>query len=85
MAEDFFALQKKDGGIRPSAVGCMQRRLAAKCANKYALNKISREFSPIHVGVGTPGDAEVAILTTQHYMAGVPEGHIMVKSTSPML
>ena len=33
-----IALQKKDGGIRPIAVGYTLRRLAAKCANSYALD-----------------------------------------------
>ena len=28
-----MALRKKDGGIRPIAVGCTLQRLAAKCAS----------------------------------------------------
>ena len=36
-----IALPKKDGGITPITVGYVWRRLAATCANKYALNKMS--------------------------------------------
>ena len=30
---NLIALRKKDGGVRPIAVGCTLRRLVAKCAN----------------------------------------------------
>ena len=32
-----IALQKKDGGVRPIAVGYTLRRLAAKCTNAYVI------------------------------------------------
>ena len=35
------ALQKKAGGIRPIAVDYTWRRIAAKCANAYAITKLA--------------------------------------------
>jgi hypothetical protein len=35
-----IALNKKSGGIRPIAIVCTWRRLAAKCANAFACNKL---------------------------------------------
>ena len=35
---NLIALTKKSGGIRPITIGYVYRRIAAKCANKYALN-----------------------------------------------
>ena len=35
-----LALNKKDGGLRPIAVGYYWRRLAAKCANSHAIEKL---------------------------------------------
>ena len=47
-----IALQKKDGGIRPIAIGYTLRRLAAKCANSFVIARRSNELKPIQVGVG---------------------------------
>jgi hypothetical protein len=47
-----IALQKKDGGIRPIAIGYTLRRLAAKCANSFVIAKRSSELKPTQVGVG---------------------------------
>ena len=55
-----IALQKKDGGIRPIAVGYTLRHLA-KCANKHIIERRSNELSPFHVGVGVAGGAEAAV------------------------
>ena len=50
-----FALNKKSGVVRPIAIGYTQRRLAAKCANSYAVSSIGHKLLPTQVGVGTPG------------------------------
>ena len=44
-----IALKKKDGGLRPIAIGYTLRRLAAKCANKYATAKLASHFAPIQL------------------------------------
>jgi hypothetical protein len=33
-----FTLNKKSGGVRPIAIGYTWHRLAAKCANSYAIS-----------------------------------------------
>ena len=43
------ALTKKDGGIRPIAVGCVFRRLAAKCANVFAFDAVVDYLAPRQV------------------------------------
>ena len=55
MAAIFFggrllALNKKGGGIRPIAVGFSFRRLASKCANAFALARLSPSFCPQQLG-----------------------------------
>ena len=66
VAHDLFfsasltALRKKDGGIRPIAVGNTFRRLAAKIVTRHVVSSLSVEFSPIQLGVGIPGGCEAA-------------------------
>jgi len=57
-AANLTALTKKDGGIRPIAVGSVLRRLVSKCMMFRFNSKISTFLSPFQVGVGTPGGAE---------------------------
>ncbi|XP_072937101.1 uncharacterized protein [Epargyreus clarus] len=55
------ALKKKDGGIRPIAVGCTLRRLASKiCCNVIKPN-ISEKLSPVQLGFGSQGGCEAAV------------------------
>jgi len=44
-------------GLRPIAIGYMWRRLASKCANAYAIPKVTPFLSPKQLGVGVPGVA----------------------------
>src|SRR6218665_1209169 len=41
-----IALSKKSGGLRPIVIGYTYRRLAAKCANRYALGRLGSFFAP---------------------------------------
>ena len=56
-----IALEKKEGGIRPIAVGYTLRRLAAKCANSHVFKRRSEELQPVQVGAGVPEGAEAAV------------------------
>ena len=76
---NLIALQKKDGGVRPIAVGYTWRRLAAKCANTYAVNKLSAQFAPIQLGVGVPGGAEAAVHATRRYVMSMSNENVLVK------
>ena len=51
-----IVLKKKDGGLRPIAIGYTLRRLTAKYANKYVTAKLASHFAPIQLGIGTPGE-----------------------------
>ena len=74
-----LALQKKDGGIRPIAVGYTLRRLAAKCANAFVIRDRSQALRPIQIGVGVQGGAEAAIHASRRIMQHLPDGHVFVK------
>ena len=50
--------RKKDGGIRPIAVGNVFRRLASKVAAKRAIPELRRKLPPVQHGVS--GGCEVA-------------------------
>ena len=56
-----LALQKKDGGIRPIAVGYTLRRLTAKCANSFVIKRRSEELQPTQIGVDVSGGAEAVV------------------------
>ncbi len=55
------ALDKKDGGIRPIAVGNTFRRLTAKLASASLSAQMSSKFAPRQVGFGIKGGCEAAV------------------------
>ena len=55
-----IVLRKKDGGIRPIAVGCYWRRLTAKAANNRVMQSLAEYFSPLQLSVGVSGGCEAA-------------------------
>ena len=74
-----IALNKKSGGIRPIAIGCTWRRLAAKCANAFACEKLVSFFSPRQVGVAVKGGCEAAVHATRRYMENMPSDNVVAK------
>ena len=56
-----YALAKKDGGVRPIAVGETLRRLVSKCCCHDAKGRAAAFLSPLQVGVGVPGGCEAVI------------------------
>ena len=70
---------KKDGGVRPIAVGYTLRRLAAKCANAHVIKTRSEALQPIQVGVGESGGAEAAIHAMRRLVSTMPDDHVIVK------
>ena len=50
-----IALEKKDGGVRPIAVGCTLRRLAAKVASGRVLEDMAALLAPRQLGFGVKG------------------------------
>ncbi|KAJ8730152.1 hypothetical protein PYW07_017190 [Mythimna separata] len=63
-----FALKKKDGGIRPIAVGSVFRRLTAKLACRAVKEEMSRYLQPHQLGFGTRLGCEAAIHATRAFV-----------------
>ena len=74
-----IAIGKKDGGVRPIAIGYTWRRLAAKCANAYATSKVTSYLSPIQVGVGVKGGCEATVHAVRRYLESLPEDYGVIK------
>jgi hypothetical protein len=62
------ALNKKDGGVRPIAIGNCLRRLTSKLACFQSRNIINSYLSPHQLGVGTKLGCEAAIHTTRTFV-----------------
>lgn len=58
------ALNKKDGGLRPIAVGCTFRRLAAKLCCRSVQEKCKIYFQPYQLGFSSKQDCESIIHAT---------------------
>ena len=66
-----IALNKKSGGIRPIAVGFTLRRLIAKCASRFAAQKLEGYFPPRQLGFGSPGGCEAAVHAVRRFIASI--------------
>ena len=58
-------LAKKDGSIRPIAVGETIRRLVSKCLNTAVRREAESILAPTQLGVGVRGGCEIAIHTVR--------------------
>ena len=74
-----IALRKKDGGIRPIAVGHTLRRLAAKCIGSTVLQSMGAYLAPLQLGYGTPSGAEAAAHAARFYLQNAQANHLMLK------
>lgn len=74
-----IALHKKDGGVRPIAVGYTWRRLVAKCANTYALTKLGTSLLPVQLGVGVSGGCQAAVHAVRRFLSSMKDDCILVK------
>ena len=61
------ALRKKDGGLRPIAVGSVYRRLPARIAARFAANLLGPQLRPVQLGVGTPLGCEAAVHAVREF------------------
>ena len=73
------ALNKKDGGVRPIAVGCTPRCLVAKVASRSVMVRMGQYLAPLQLGYGTPLGAEAAIHASKLYLHLLPPDHILLK------
>ena len=73
------ALNKKGGGVRPIAVGCTWRRLAAKVCCRSVSERASRLLSPRQLGFGVKGGAEAAAHAARQYVENLTPEKALVK------
>lgn len=74
-----LALRKSLGGLRPIVIGYLWRRLAAKCANAFAVPRVVEYLSPRQVGVGVPGGCEAAVHAARRFLGEMAEDSILIK------
>jgi hypothetical protein len=74
-----IALDKKSGGVRPIAIGYTLRRIAAKCANNFAISSLDNKLLPIQLSLGAKGGCEAVIHATRRFLYDMPADHIVVK------
>ena len=60
-----FGALKKDGGIRPIAVGNLLRRLTSKCFNAGTADRAAARLGPHQLGVGVRGGLEAIVHTVR--------------------
>jgi hypothetical protein len=66
---NLIALAKKDGGIRPIAVGFTFRRLASKlCCRKFS-ERLTKVFKPRQLGFGIKGGCEAAVHAARTFLS----------------
>ena len=63
-----FASKKKDGGLRPIAVGEVLRRLTSKCIARAVRDDAFRALTPLQVGVGIPVGCESVVHAVNHVL-----------------
>lgn len=73
------AFNKKDGGIRPIAVGDTLRRLSAKCATKAVQEKFAGVFGPSQLGFGISGGCEAAVHASRRFTNNSKMGDVFLK------
>ena len=73
------ALEKKDGGVRPIAVGSSLRRLAAKIITFRVKDHLGALLAPHQLGFGIPRGGEAAVHTARHYIDNLQPDHLVLK------
>jgi hypothetical protein len=73
------ALNKKDGGLRPIAVGCTLRRLVTKCACLYVRDSMADLLPPHQLGFGAPQGAECAVHAARIFLDNLSQHEALLK------
>jgi len=74
-----IALNKKAGGIRPIAIGFTLRRLIAKCASRFAAQKLAGYLAPRQLGFGSLGGCEAAVHAARRFIDSMPSDSVVAK------
>ena len=77
---NLFALGKKDGGLRPIAVGNTLRRLVSKCAGIIEKTNRKTRYGHLLLGYGCTKGADAAAHAVKNLVStDLPEDFVMVK------
>ena len=76
---NLVALRKKAGGVRPIAVGCTLRRLAAKYASMQVREQMGEFLQPIQLGYGVKLGAEAAVHAARRFLGSLPSDQLLLK------
>jgi hypothetical protein len=74
-----IAFTKKDGGVRPIAIGLTLRRLVAKLVVDQAMGVVKSSFQPVQLGVGVSRGLEAGIHAGRQFLNSLSPGHAMLK------
>ena len=74
-----IAFNKKDGGLRPIAIGETIRRIPAKCIAKQLALSHRDTFCPLNLGFGVSGGAEAAVHAARLYLNSAGQDEVFVK------
>ncbi|XP_045453030.1 uncharacterized protein LOC123662192 [Melitaea cinxia] len=72
------AFNKKDGSIRPIAIGTTFRRLASKLACRHIVSSLKTKFQPIQLGFGSKGGCEAAVHAARTFLKS-NEAEVLLK------
>ena len=76
---NLIGLNKKDGGIRPFAIGNTLRHLVAKCAGSLIKDDMQSLLLPLQLGYGTPRGVEAVVHSAHRYLSSLDVNSVMVK------
>jgi len=65
---NLIAFRKKDGGVRPIAIGLALRRLVAKAACVATQQQVATLLAPIQLGLGILGGADAAVYGVRRFL-----------------
>jgi hypothetical protein len=74
-----IALRKKDGGLRPIAIGLVLRRLVARAACAAVRDRAAELLAPIQIGIGVSGGAEAAVHAARRFLESSEESVGLLK------
>ena len=76
---NLFALEKKDGGVKPIAVGSALRRLITKVGLKPISRQLGEYLEPNQVGYSSRAGSEAAAHAARHYITGGTRNKVSLK------
>ena len=79
LGANITALSKKDGGVRPIAVGETVRRIACKCVLKRVVKSVSTFLSPFQLGCGVRAGIDLATHSLRGKIAQASTTDVLLK------